>query len=135
MITFADIQAVCTPEEIASRNEVMIAAKMSVGRTRISSVSREVFATWAAKYGVRAKIEDYAATSDHPLRSISLALIDVLRSPTAGIDFSVADNLAMLQAWVTTGDITQTQADELITIATVPDPVSPYEVTSALEGN
>lgn len=130
MITLAEIEATGLPLE----DHGALAAALSVGRTKLGSISREGFATWAARTGVREKIEDYSQSAGHPLRSVALSLIDVLRSPTAGIDFSSPDNLNMLGAWVALGEITQAQADELIAAATTPDPVSSQEVTRALEG-
>lgn len=129
MVTLAEVQAT----GIDLSNHGAIADALSAGRTVVGSVSREVFATWAAKTGLRAKIEDYSITQGHPLRSIALALIDVLRSPTAGIDFSTYDNVAMLQAWVLAGEVTQAQADELLVAATKSAPVSTAEVALAIE--
>lgn len=128
-----------TRDEILALNMPMddhgaIAAALSVGRTKLGSVSREGFATWAAKTGVRERIEDYSQTAGHPLRSIALSLIDVLRSPTSGIDFTSADNMSMLGAWVALGEITQAQADDLLAMATTNDPVSSQEVSKAMEG-
>lgn len=130
MITRAEILALKMPLD----DHGALANALSVGRTKLGSVSREGFATWAAKTGVREKIEDYSQTAGHPLRSIALSLIDVLRSPTSGIDFTSADNINMLGAWVALGEITQAQADDLIAMATTHDPVSSQDVSKALEG-
>lgn len=120
------------PDLAAERNDGAIAAALSVGRTKVGSVTREQFAGWAAGNGLRAKIEDCAGTPGHPLRSIALTLLDVLRGGFTGIDLSSASNQAMLAAWVAADAITQAQADELITLATTPDPITVNQVSDAL---
>lgn len=111
-----------------------IAETLSIGRVKVGYVSREKFATWAAKTGMRAKIEDFSIASGHQLRSIALALIDVLRSPTAGIDFSESENVQMLGAWVGAGELAQADADDLLAAATRDDPITSQDVSKAMEG-
>lgn len=132
MTLLNEIKAKCPPELLASRNADAIAAAVNIGRVSIGYASRENFAMWAAKHAVRARIEDHANNPYSPLRSIALALLDVLRSPTEGIDFSVPDNQLMLGAWVDSGEITQGQADELYALASRPDPVSELDVRRAI---
>ena len=132
MTLLDEIKAKCSPELLASRDSDAIAAAMNIGRVRIGYASRESFAMWAAKHDVRAKIEDHANNQASPLRSIALALLDVLRSPTEGIDFSVPDNQVMLGAWVASGEITQAQADELFALASRPNPVTEFDVRKAI---
>lgn len=132
MTLLDEIKAKCSPELLASRDSDAIAAAVNVGRTALGYVSREKFAMWAAKHGVRSAIEDHANTQTSPLRSIALALLDVLRSPTEGIDLSVPDNALMLGVWVQSGEITQAQADELYALASRPDPVSEFDVRRAI---
>lgn len=127
-----EIKAKCPPDLLASQDADAIAAVVNVGRTALGYASREKFAMWAAKHSVRAKIEDHSSNPASPLRSIALALLDVLRSPTEGIDLSVPDNALMLGAWVQSGEITQAQADELYALASNPDPVSEFEVRRAI---
>ena len=127
-----EIKAKCTPELLASRDADAIASAVNVGRVSVGYASREKFAMWAAKHDVRAKIEDHANNPASSLRSIALALLDVLRSPTEGIDLSVPDNALMLGAWVQSGEITQAQADELVDLASRPDPVSEHDVRRAI---
>lgn len=131
MTLLNEIKAKCSPELLALRDSYAIAAALNIGRVRIGYASRESFAMWAAKHDVRAKIEDHANNPASPLRSIALALLDVLRSPTEGIDFSVPDNQVMLGSWVASGEITQAQADELVALASRPDPVSEFDVRLA----
>lgn len=127
-----EIKAKCSPGLLASRDADAIADAVNVGRVSVGYASREKFAMWSAKHGVRAKIEDHANNPASPLRSISLVLLDVLRSPTEGIDFSVPDNQVMLGAWVASGEITQAQADELVVLASHVDHVSEFDVRRAI---
>lgn len=132
MTLLNEIKAKCSPELLASRDSEAIAAAVNIGRVRVGYASRESFAMWAAKHDVRAKIEDHANNPVSPLRSIALALLDVLRSPTEGIDFSVPDNQVMLGAWVASGEITQAQADELFALASRSGPVTEFDVRRAI---
>jgi len=132
MTLLDEIKAKCSPELLASRDSDAIAAAVNIGRVRIGYASRESFAMWAAKHDVRAKIEDHANNPASPLRSIALALLDVLRSPTEGIDFSVPDNALMLGVWVQSGEITQAQADELVALASHVSHVSEFDVRRAI---
>ena len=132
MTLLDEIKAKCSPELLASRDSDAIAAAVNIGRVRVGYASRESFAMWAAKHSVRAKIEDHSSNPASPLRSIALALLDVLRSPTEGIDLSVPDNSLMLGAWVQSGEIAQAQADELVALASRPDPVSEFDVRRAI---
>jgi hypothetical protein len=109
-----------------------IADAMSVGRTKYGTISRAWFATWAAGTGMRAVIQDTANTQGHPRRSIALSCLDVLAGASDGIDLGNPANLGMIQAWVQAGLMTQADADALIALGTVPDPVSEFEVRRAI---
>lgn len=132
MTLLDEIKAKCSPELLASRDSDAIAAAVNVGRVSLGYVSREKFAMWAAKHGVRSAIEDHANNQASPLRSIALALLDVLRSPTEGIDLSVPDNSLMLGVWVQSGEITHAQADELVALASHVAHVSEFDVRRAI---
>jgi len=109
-----------------------IADAMSQGRTKYGTISRAWFATWAAGTGMRAVIQDTANTQGHPLRSIALSCLDVLAGASDGIDLGNPANLGMIQAWVQAGLMSQADADALIALGTVPDPVSEFEVRRAI---
>ncbi len=94
-------------------------------------VGRAEFSVWAAGNGLRAKIEDYASDPTSPLRSIALTCRDVILGAASGIDFSLADNRAMLGAWVSVGAITQTQSESLLALATHPDPIDELTIRAA----
>lgn len=115
-----------------NRNDVGIATILSVGRTVLGQLPKEVFRRWAASTGVRAVIEDHALDAASPLRSIALTLRDVLWSNTPSIDFAITENQQLLQAWVTANAITQEQANALLQFATTPNPIPVGEVSEAL---
>lgn len=132
MTLLEEIKTKCSAELLASQDADAIADVVNVGRTALGYASREKFSMWAAKHSVRAKIEDHSSNPASPLRSIALALLDVLRSPTEGIDLSVPDNALMLGAWVQSGEITQAQADELVALAGHVAHVTEFDVRKAI---
>lgn len=111
-----------------------VAAALSAGRTRIGTVSVGDFASWAAATGMRAMIEDHAANSASPLRSIALALRDVLAGNIGGIRLDLQTNVDMLGAWVSAGLLSQDNRDAILALATLPDAVSANDVSDALAG-
>jgi len=122
-----------TPELLALMTDAKaIAEAMSINRTKLGTVSRAWLATWSAGNGMRAVIQDTANTEGHPLRSIALATLDVLSGAADGIDFSVPENVASVQAWVTVGLMPQSEADALFALGTYPDPISERDVVLAI---
>jgi hypothetical protein len=111
---------------------VALAAALSVGRTKLGTVTRSDFAGWAAASGLRSKIEDLSTTAAHPLRDSSLAILDVLKGASDGINLSRPANAAMLDAWVATGNLAAADRDALIALATTDDPVPEYDVRLAI---
>ena len=109
-----------------------IADAMSQGRTKYGLITREWFATWAAGTGMRAVIQDTANTQGHPLRSIALACLDVLAGAADGIELTNPANIGMIQAWVAAELMPQSDADALIALGTVADPVSEFDVRKAV---
>lgn len=124
MTLLEQIQKVCTPELIASRDFQAIAAAVTAARPPVvGKVERAEFATWAASTGMRSKIEDAANDHASPLRDSALGCRDVLLGGAAtGIDFSISDNLEMLNAWVISGFCTEENRDKLLALATRPAP-------------
>ena len=111
-----------------------LAAALSAGRTRLGTVSVGDFASWAAATGMRAVIEDHAANAASPMRSIALALRDVLTGATGGIRLDLPANQQMLAAWVTAGELTAASRDALLALAQQDDPVTMTQVEIALKG-
>lgn len=119
--------------ELADGRLNAIAPILSTGRTRVGTVSVGNLASWAAATGMRAAIEDHAINTASPLRSIALALRDVLVGGTDGIRLDLPANAAMLAAWVSAGVLSTEHRDELLALATSADPVTDAQVQAALE--
>jgi hypothetical protein len=125
-----------TEAEIAmatARQDNALAESISVNRVKIGMVMRPEFVMWCAASGLRAAIQDAASTIGHPLRSIALSLLDFLQGGAAeAIDFSLAGNVQMLNAWVAAGAVTIEQRAQLIALATSPDPISVDAISEVL---
>lgn len=109
-----------------------IADAMSAGRTVMGSVRRPIFSMWCGRTGLRAAIEAHAKNDASPLQSIALTLQDFLKGAAEEVDFAHPDNVAMLGAWQAAGAITQAQADELLGLAMIADPVAEMDVRRAI---
>lgn len=118
--------------EVPQPDTAEVARLLSAGRTCVASVPRATFARWAAATGMRAAIADHAINAQSPLRASALALLDVLNGAAESIDFGAAENLQMLQAWVTVDALSAEDRDALVALATVPDPVPEMDVRLAL---
>lgn len=105
---------------LAAGNDQAIADALNLRDQAVYGVvSRDAFAIWAASTGLRATIQDHADNPASPLRSIALTLLDVIRGGAAnGVDFSNADNVAMLNTWVTAGAMTEMQKGALLALST-----------------
>lgn len=110
-----------------------VAPVLSAGRSCVGTVSVGDLASWAAATGMRAAIEDHATNAASPLRSIALALRDVLVGGASGIRLDLPANAAMLAAWVSAGVLSAENRDALLALATTPDPVTDAQVQAALE--
>ena len=106
---------------VADGNDGAIAALLNADyATETRSVSRSMFAIWAASAGMRAAIRDHALDTNSPLRSIAITLEDFLGGASDSLDFAKPENQGMLAAWVAAGGCTQAQADNLLTLCQVP---------------
>ena len=66
------------------------------GKTKIGSISRQLFKIWSAKTGMRAVIEDLSKDVTSPLRSSALALKDFLQGSDPSLDLNMNDNMILL---------------------------------------
>ncbi len=110
---------------IAHGNDQQLADALSALTVPVvGSVSRSRFAMWCGATGLRAAIADHARTPGSPLRSIALTIEDFLLGGVAE-ELHLADpaNQMMIAAWVQAGALTQAQADELLALATTPQPL------------
>lgn len=102
----------------ANRYGEILAALNAPAFDAYGRVERADFAVWCGATGLRAVLEDLAATAN-PLRSAALAALDLVRGAVAGsIDFALDGNQQMLAAFVAQGAVTQEQADALLAMST-----------------
>lgn len=104
---------------IVARNDADIVAVMNRKDIAVyGTISTNDLAIWSASSGLRAAIQDHANNAASPLRSIALTLLDLLTGNLErALDFGIAANVAMLEAWVTAGAITENQRDELLALS------------------
>lgn len=127
-----EILAVCTPAELAQRDDAKIAAKVSQGRTRIVNRLGGVGAMMRA-LGPEAggsllnTLESLAASTP----SIKWALV-LIRD--GNLDFGDPATRAQIDLLAGQGVITAAQTAALKGIAVVDAPVSAQDVARALEG-
>ncbi|MDD5297665.1 MAG: hypothetical protein PHU46_12200 [Rhodocyclaceae bacterium] len=115
-----------------SRDAAGVAAAYNAGRTRVGSVTRADFAVWAAVTGVRGAIEDAAHDPTSPIRAVALSLLDFLQGGVSDtLDFSKAENQAMLGYWRSAGKVTSGQEQYLMALATHPDPIDELIIRAA----
>jgi hypothetical protein len=108
-------------EPLAAGNDGAIAEALNAPYTTITStISRALFALWAAQTGMRSAIRDHVLNTESPLRSIAISLEDFLGGASETLDFAKSENQAMLAAWVTAGGCTQAQADSLLALCQQP---------------
>jgi hypothetical protein len=76
------------------------------------------FVIWCAENGQRAAIEDAAQNQADPLRSVALALQDLVRGNLRqGLDFGRLETIGMAQAWRDAGKMTAEQYNSLIALS------------------
>jgi hypothetical protein len=132
MTLLEEIKSKCTGAPLANYTLTAIVATVNANRIRVGKVERADFAMWSAGNGMRAKIEDHANDLHSPIRSIALACRDLILGAANSIDFGLAQNVAMLQAWVAVGALSQADADSLLALATQPNPITEFDVRCAL---
>lgn len=102
---------------VSAGNDGAIAALLNADyATETGSISRAMFAIWAAQTGMRSAIRDHALNINSPLRSIAITLEDFLGGAADSLDFAMSENQTMLAAWVSVGGCTQEQADSLLAL-------------------
>lgn len=122
-----------------ARNDAAIAAILSFNRTKLSNkyVSiRGILESYPggpiAADALLSKLEAFAAAGETLSSVVKRAL--VFLNQVDGIDLGSPATLLMLGALADGEVITTAEKDNLITIITVPDPVSLNEVSQALNG-
>jgi len=109
----------------------------------VQSINANEFAIWTVTTGQRAVIEDTASTTNDPLRSVALALQDLLRGNlNQMLDLSNPSIIALTQAWRDGGKMTQADYDSLLAIGTklisraeqLNDSITIQQIATALRG-
>ena len=138
MLTTAEVQAhTADPELDAALNvgdDVIAAARLSQLLTDIVPVPINRLAAWAAGNGLRAQLQDAADLAGHPLRSIALAALDLLRGSMSET-FDTVAYAPMLDALQAAGMFSPAERDKLTTMATVPRDVTPGDVARAVRND
>lgn len=117
---------------LAADDDVAAAERLSELLTEPCPIPIGRVAAWGALVGLRAKIEDHARNSDSPLRDVSLTALDML---VRGSDFDMAEDGALLDAFVLAGAITQGQRDALAAMAVQPRSISANDVARAVRND
>lgn len=151
MTLLAEIQSACTPQEIASRDHALIAAKVSAGRTMLvrdeitMRGAQGMFPAIAPLPGPLAfmaavrKLRTWAEASISDPDPVKSLLADSVKLQLAGfqelgLDFSSAALRDMLDLLVGFGAISTAESNGFKALAVRPNPVSPVQVAAALDG-
>lgn len=122
-----------------NREDGALALSLSANRTVQGAVPVPAFAAWCSSTGLRAVIEDASKNPTSPVRNGALALLDLLKWPSNGLDLSSSrigqSNLAMLAAWVAAGVVTPAQSSALTALAATPAALDINTISNILSGN
>ena len=131
-----------TTAEIAMANgraDGALARSLSTNRTLQGIVPTPVFANWCSSTGLRAVIEDTSKNLTSPLRSGALAVLDLLKWGSLGLDLSASplgqSNIAMLAAWAAASIVTPTQISALVALAANSAALDINTISNILSGN
>ncbi len=102
----------------ASNDQVAFSITVPADRAAQLDVVRSDFLKWAATTGMRSVIQDESVDAGSPVRDSAIVLNDVCRGSTDGIDFSQAENVALLDGWVAASKLTTLNKDALLALAT-----------------
>lgn len=83
-------------------------------------ISRSDLTTWAAATGMRAVIEDKSLDAQSPLRASALAILDVLKGSSEGIDLSKSSNMDILNGWEAAGVLSAIDKASMLALAQQP---------------
>lgn len=128
MTLLEEIQAKCTPEEIASKEHGLIAAKVSINRTAPNLTKEIGHGSILETIGITKGTAFLDAIYNTPSLKYVIPLLEQGRLMAASplIPQACAGYVAM-------GIITREEADALIALGKMPAPVSVREVIEAME--
>lgn len=138
MLTTAEVQAHTADPTLsaalAAGNDEAAAARLSQLLTQTVPVPINLLAAWAAQTGVRAAVQDLSTTQGHPLRSIALTALDLLRG-TMAQTFDTVAYAGLLDALEAGGAMTAQDRAQLAALATVPRQVTANAVALAVRND
>lgn len=137
-LTTAEVQAhTAAPALMAALaigDDVAAAERLSQLLTDTVPVPVNQLAAWAATNGLRAQLQDAADVVGHPLRSIALDALDLLRGSMSETFDTVAYG-PMLDALQSAGMFSPAERDKLTALATQPRAVTPNDVARAVRND
>lgn len=87
--------------------------------TKLGLLDKTRLTIWSVETAMRSVIEDESADKLSPLRDSALAILDVLRGASSGIDFANPKNLAVINAWEALGKLSSANKALMLTAGTV----------------
>src|SRR5687768_6014402 len=104
---------------ISAKDDEGVAALLNDTVTPVvGEISRADLTTWAASTGMRATIEDASKDGQSPLRASALAILDVLKGSSDGINLAKSSNMSILTAWESAGLLSSLDKGSFISLAT-----------------
>lgn len=138
MLTTAEVQAHTSDPALAAAlavgDDVQAAARLSQLLTEVVPVPINKLAAWGGTTGLRARLQDASVTPLHPLRSIALTALDLLRG-TMSESFDTVLYAPMLDAIEQGGLMSAADRAALTAVATVPRAVSANDVARAVRND
>ena len=132
-LTKAEVLAKCSAAEIASRNETAIATTVNVGRTTTRVVPVADVEAYLHTHNLWLAVEAAAAGTPSAAQMSALALVKFASSRVANMDTTLPIIAAQLGYLVAGNVIAQADRDAIISMGTVPDPVTSFQVAQVLE--
>lgn len=137
-LSTAEVQAHMSDSALAAAlavgDDVKAAARLSQLLTEVRPVHINKLAAWGATTGLRARLQDISITPAHPLRSIALTALDLLRG-TMAQTFDTVVYAGMLDALQSAGMFGPSERDKLTAMATQARAISANDVASAVRND
>ena len=136
VLTKAEVQAKCTPAQIAAGDQGAMAATISASRTTVQKVPVLDVKAYLHQNNLWLGIVDAQTNAAKSVngRLAAQALVAFAASGVALMDVTLPIIAMQLGLLVTDTVITQANKDAIIAMGTVPDPVTAFDVARALEG-
>ena len=135
-LTQAEVLAKCTPAQIASEDQGAMAVTINVGRTATQKVPVLDVKAYLHQNNLWLSIKQAQTDTGKTIygRMASAALVEFAESGVLSMDVTLPIVGMQLGALVADGIISQTNANAVIAMGTVSDPVTAFDVARALEG-